>query len=65
MDNKNINELPKKPITVYTVTKQCGCNTRYVYPHCTKQDLIHGGCVESCACQKYKVIVEDCNKHNK
>lgn len=65
MDSENSNVVHRKPIAVHTVTQLCGCITRYIYPDCTKQDLIHGGCIESCACQKYKVIVEDCNKHNR
>lgn len=65
MDSENQNIPHRKPFTEHTVEKSCGCNVRYIYPDCTKQDLVHGGCIESCACWKYKVIMEDCNNHNK
>ncbi len=42
----------------------CGCVKIYEYPNCTKQDLVHGGCTESCACFKYvNTYIHKCDVH--
>lgn len=63
MDSENQHVLPKKLVTVRIVTEKCGCTARYIYPDCDKQDLVHGGCIESCACFKYKIITNKCDSH--
>jgi len=57
------NQYNQTKATQYISTKTCGCKTLYFYPMCTKQDLKHGGCIESCSCFKYKIIVDKCIKH--
>jgi hypothetical protein len=49
--------------TIVCKTCYCGCKFVYYYPHCTKQDTKHGGCYESCACQKCKKIEHICETH--
>lgn len=55
--------VTKKDVTEYTSRHKCGCVTHYMYPNCTKQDFVHGGCIESCACWKYKIVEKKCEKH--
>jgi hypothetical protein len=54
----------KLNITTLEKPFECGCVKIYEYPNCTKQDLIHGGCVESCACFKcIDSYIQQCDIH--
>lgn len=60
-----IKQLSTNHVTVHNAIKQCGCETCYIYPNCNKQDLVHGGCIESCSCFKYKIVLNKCDLHKK
>lgn len=60
---REIKEIPEMKITICTEHKECGCDIFYTYPNCTNQDLIKGGCIESCKCLKYEIKMDKCDKH--
>ncbi len=61
MESSVIHSVNKKNENIHTLTNKCGCVVTYTYQNCTNNDLINGGCYESCACFKYTITTEKCN----